>query len=159
MVTQLDNREWAFLLHRLPRLPSAPRIGLWRSLRRLGALLVADGLVALPASPRTIEHLEWLAAGIHENGGEASVWVAKPTTRRTTERLVVQGREAVEGEYRAVIREATDLASLDSADGHRAVRRLRRQLHAIAARDFFDAPSRQRARTAVDALARDKVPA
>jgi len=154
---QRQTEEWAFLHHRLPREPSAPRISLWRALRRLGAVLVGDGLVALPASDRTVEHLEWLAAGISENGGEASVWIARPTTRRNAERLVEQSRESAESDYRAVIREAAE-TSTEPID-RRSVQRLRRQLHVIESRDFFQAPSGRTARAVVESIARDKVPA
>jgi hypothetical protein len=136
----------------LPREPSAPRIALWRSLRRLGALLLADGLVALPASPRTIEHLEWLAAGIEEQGGIASVWVARPTTRATTDRLIDQVRAAADGEYRAVMREA-EARDLGPVERRRLVRRLRAELRRIGSRDYFAAATGRAARASVDRLA------
>jgi hypothetical protein len=147
--------EWVFLVHRLPRTPSAPRIALWRALRRLGAGLLTDGLVALPADPRTVEHFEWLASGIRENGGDSSVWVARPSTRQSSEQLASQIRDAAEEEYRSVIREATG----GGGDKRRLQRRLRRQLRAIGARDYFAAPSSDRARRAVEDLAREEVPA
>ena len=121
---------------------------------------MGDGIVALPADPRTIEHLEWLASGIRENGGEASVWVARPTTRQTAERLVSQSRDAADAEYREVVREAAQAAaSGDHGEMRRAQRRLRRQLRSIGARDFFEAPTANPARRAVDALVREAVPA
>jgi hypothetical protein len=147
-----DSGEWALLQHRLPREPSAPRIALWRSLRRLGALLLADGLVALPASPRTIEHLEWLAAGIEEQGGIASVWVARPTTRATTDRLIDQVRGAADDEYRAVMREA-EARDLGPVERRRVVRRLRAELRRIGSRDYFAAATGPAARARVDRLA------
>lgn len=55
MATRL---RWVFFLYRLPRNPSTPRITLWRSLRRLGVVQLADGLVALPLDARTKEQLE-----------------------------------------------------------------------------------------------------
>ena len=151
MVT--DSHEWVFLLHRLPREPSAPRIALWRAIRRLGALLLADGLVALPASPRNIEHLEWLAAGIEEQGGSASVWVARPTSAATAERLAEQGRASIDDEYRAVEREAAAEAELGLVETRRLVRRLRGQLRRIGSRDYFHAPGGARARDLVEQLA------
>jgi hypothetical protein len=153
VVTDSREREWVFLLHRLPREPSAPRIALWRAIRRLGALLLADGLVALPASPRTIEHLEWLAAGIEEQGGSASVWVARPTARGINDRLVAQARGSVDDEYRGVMREADAAEGLGTVERKRLVRRLRADLRRIASRDYFRAPASAPARARVDALA------
>jgi len=148
-----DSSEWVFLLHRLPREPSAPRIALWRAIRRLGALLLADGLVALPASARTIEHVEWLAAGIEEQGGVASVWVARPTAGATTRLLAEQGRASVEDEYRGVMREVEANAELSEVERRRLVRRLRAELRRIGSRDYFHAPGASAARDRVEQLA------
>ncbi|HET7082421.1 MAG TPA: Chromate resistance protein ChrB [Candidatus Limnocylindria bacterium] len=147
-------REWVFLLHRLPREPSAPRIALWRSLRRLGAVLLSDGLVALPASARTIEHLEWLAASIDEQGGAASVWVARPTASDNGRRMADQSRSAVDREYLNVIRQA-EAIGFPSGDAARTLRRLRGELRRIATRDFFGAPSARQAREAVESLTKE----
>lgn len=156
MVT--DSGEWALLLHRLPREPSAPRIALWRAIRRLGATLLGDGLVALPASARNIEHLEWLAAGIEEEGGAASVWVAKPTASATGERLADQALATIDAEYRAVMREAQGPGGeLAAAERRRLVRRLRAELRRIGSRDYFGAPSGAAARAAVERLASEPV--
>jgi hypothetical protein len=151
------QREWAFLLHRLPREPSAPRIALWRALRRLGAQVLGDGLVALPASARTVEHLEWLAAGIEEQGGMASVWLARPSSGIVGDRLVAEATAAIESEYRAVVREADLAASSDAGQRRRALRRLRGELRRIGARDYHGAPSAQDARSRVDRLAEEQV--
>lgn len=151
--------DWVLLLHRLPREPSAPRIALWRAIRRLGAVLLGDGLVALPADDRSVEHLEWLAAAIQEQGGAASTWIARPTTRVTSAHLAEQARASVEAEYRAVMREvAAQPAALSDADRRRVVRRLRSELRRIDARDYFEAPSSGAARAAVDGLAQDLQP-
>jgi hypothetical protein len=143
------------LQHRLPREPSAPRIALWRAIRRLGALLLADGLVALPASPRTIEHLEWLAGGIEEQGGSAAVWIARPTLGRTADRLIDQARAEVRDEYRGVVREAEAAAAAERScvERRRTLRRLRAELRRIGSRDYFEAPMAAAARAAVERLA------
>jgi hypothetical protein len=140
-------------LHRLPREPSAPRLALWRALRRLGALIVGDGVAALPAQPRTIEHMQWLAAGLAEHGGNGSVWVARSTTRREGENLAGQARDAAEGEYEALLAEIAQAGEDEAVARRRTIRKLRRQLHAIEGRDFFGAPSAVRAQRALEALA------
>ena len=78
--------EWVQLAYRLPREPSTPRIAVWRRLRRLGAVQVVDGLVALPRDSRTQEQLEWLADEIVEANGDATIWIATPAPPRTSER-------------------------------------------------------------------------
>lgn len=154
MVTGVGNDlEWSFLMHRLPREPSAPRLALWRALRRLGAQVLGDGLVALPASPRTVEHLEWLAAGIEESGGTASVWVARPTSGVTSARLARVGRAAIETEYQAVLASTRAVEAGDAVERRRTLRRLRPELRRIGARDFHGAPSAGEARDAVERLA------
>src|SRR5258705_13993425 len=67
--------EWVLLAYRLPREPSTPRITLWRKLRRLGAVQLVDGLVALPADAKTVEAFEWLADEVVDAGGEA--WTSR----------------------------------------------------------------------------------
>lgn len=149
--------DWAFLLHRLPREPSAPRIALWRALRRLGAHVLGDGLVALPATARTREHLEWLAAGIEEQGGTASVWLARPSSGIVGDRLVEEATASVEAEYRAVVRDADRATTMAAGPRRRALRRLRAELHRIGSRDYHGAPSAGAARRRVDRLAENEV--
>ena len=67
------------LSYRVPREPSAPRIAVWRKLKRLGVAQLSDGLVGLPDDARTREHLEWIAQEVREAGGQAGVWLAEPT--------------------------------------------------------------------------------
>jgi DNA-binding transcriptional regulator PaaX len=148
---------WVFLAYQLPREPSRPRLALWRALKRLGAGLIADGVAALPESPRNVEHFEWLAAQVEENAGTASVWLAQPRTRAAERALVSGLRDEVDAEYRAVAGEAEASADGDEVARRRALRTLRRALARIGARDYFDAPGAQAARDAVDALQRTVV--
>src|SRR5262245_13979645 len=145
--------DWVLLAYHLPREPSAPRIALWRRLRRLGALKLGDGLVALPASSRNREQLEWLADEIHDSGGETTLWIAKAGTAAQGRRLAARMTEAVAQEYRAVIEQA---ASVQPRERRRALARLRRALRAIGSRDYFPAPEASKARRAVEALADPK---
>src|SRR5437667_6524387 len=109
--------EWVLFAYRLPREPSTPRIALWRALRRLGAGQLLDGLVALPADSRTREQLEWLADGVIEAGGEASVWLGQPGSAAQERTLASRMREAVDEEYRTVCEHAQ--AALSAPAGSR----------------------------------------
>jgi ChrB-like protein len=141
------------LVYRLPREPSTPRITLWRKLRRLGAVQLLDGLVALPADARTQEALEWLADEVIEADGEASVWLSQPTTVGQQRQLESKMAEAAADEYQAVLSEAQAAADEDSGARRRTVARLRRELARIADRDHFPPPERERAHRAVAKLA------
>src|SRR5215468_5516348 len=112
--TQSD--EWVMLAYRLPRVPSTPRITVWRKLKRLGVAQLADGLVALPADARTREHLEWIADEITEAGGDASIWLARPASAAQEHDLATRMAAARAGEYVTVFAEA-------SAAGAREARR------------------------------------
>jgi hypothetical protein len=146
----MDNmpEAWVLLAYRLPREPSTPRIALWRRLRRLGALQLSDGLVALPEGARAREQLEWLADEVLEAGGEASVWLARGATRAQGRALADRMRENVGAEYRDVVAETRRAPARAQT-----VARLRRALRAIRARDYFDSPERVAAEEAVESVA------
>jgi hypothetical protein len=141
------------LAYRLPREPSTPRIALWRRLKRLGVVQLADGLVALPLDATTRERLEWAADEVVEARGEASIWIARPATAAQQRELAGRMADAVAADYRTVV-EAAEAARERDAGRTRTLRRLRRTLHAIEARDYFPPPEREQAREAVEQLAR-----
>jgi hypothetical protein len=145
-------REWVFLAYRLPREPSTPRIALWRRLRRLGAVQLLDGLVALPLDARNREQFEWLAEEVIEAAGNASTWIARPTTLSEHKALQRRMTEAVAEEYRELIARAQAAADEDAATRHRTVTKLRRELQRIRRRDYFPPPEREQAERVVNAL-------
>ncbi|MGH9004465.1 MAG: Chromate resistance protein ChrB, partial [Acidimicrobiia bacterium] len=102
--------KWVFLVYRLPRDPSTPRIALWRRLRRLGVVQVADGVVALPLDARTKEQLEWAADEVVEAGGEASLWIAEAGSAAQERALAERMAGAVAQEYVAVMAAAEEAA-------------------------------------------------
>ena len=65
--------QWLILIYKIPSEPSAGRVSVWRKLRRLGAVLLHDAAWVLPATARTREHFQWLAADIRDLGGESFV--------------------------------------------------------------------------------------
>jgi hypothetical protein len=146
--------DWVLLAYRLPREPSAPRLAVWRKLKRLGVAQLLDGLVALPLDSRNREQLEWIADEVAEAGGDASIWMASPATAAQERQLAAAMREAVAEQYRAVIAEARDAATDGAPGRRRTLGRLRRELDRVGRRDYFPPPEREQARAAVEALAR-----
>src|SRR5215469_17661676 len=144
--------DWVLLAYRLPRVPSTPRSAVWRKLKRLGVAQLGDGLVALPADPRTREQLEWIAEEVTDHGGEATLWLGRPLDSRAITVVVNRMTAAVAAEYDTVTAEAAALQTAEAAARRRAVARLRRELHRIAGRDFFSSPQGEAARRAVETL-------
>ena len=149
MATRL---KWVFLVYRLPRDPSTPRIALWRRLRRLGVVQVADGVVALPLDARTKEQLEWAADEVVDADGEASLWIAEAGSAAQERALAERMAAAVAKEYVEVISAAEEATRQAPAARGRSLQRLRRELRTISRRDFFPPPEAAMARRAVEGL-------
>jgi hypothetical protein len=124
----------------------------WRKLRKLGAVQLVDGLVALPATARTREQFDWLADEVLEAGGEAWTWTAVPGSKDQHKQLTARITEAIAVDYQAVLDEAEQVAREDAAT-RRTVERMRRELRRIEARDHVGSKDRDRAWGAVDRLA------
>lgn len=145
--------EWVLLAYRVPREPSTPRIAIWRKLRRLGAVQVLDGLVALPADAATREQLEWVAEEVLEAGGEASIWLGRVGSAAQERALLTRMAAAVAEEYRALTEEATTARDEPAGARRRRLERLRREFRRISQRDFFPPPEREDAQRAIAELA------
>ena len=141
--------EWVLLTYRLPREPSAPRLALWRNLRRLGVAQLSDGLVALPADARTREQLEWVAEEVEEAGGSAGVWLARPATRALQREVAAPMNAARAAEFQEIADRALQALTASPAERLQALRRLRAQMRRVERRDFFRPPERENARQAL----------
>jgi hypothetical protein len=141
--------SWVLLLYTLPREPSAPRVAAWRKLKKLNALLQHDAVWVLPARPPLIEHFRWLAAEVGEAGGEAHVWIAEQGLPGQDDALVALFQAQAEAGYQAI------LAALDTREVEPAA--LARRYQAVAARDYFHAPSAETVRARLEGLGIAKV--
>jgi hypothetical protein len=148
-------QPWVLLAYRLPREPSTPRITLWRNLRRLGAAQVGDGLVVLPLTDETQEQVEWLATGIQEAGGDASVWLAESATRGQEERWMDRIRQASIEEFEGLRQRAVEAAGGDELARRRNLRHLRAELRKARIRDYAGVPAGDDAAAAIERLAQE----
>jgi hypothetical protein len=146
--------EWVLLTYRLPREPSAPRLALWRKLKRLGVAQLSDGLVALPADARTREQLEWAAEEVEEAGGAAGVWLARPGTEALEREVAEPMNDARAAEYADIAGQAREAQAGPPEERVQVLRRLRSQMRRVERRDFFRPPEREQARLALRGLAR-----
>lgn len=137
-----SSQAWVLLTYTLPREPSAPRVALWRKLKKLGAILAHDAVWTLPATPATREHVRWLAQEIREAGGEAQVWVARGELPEQDAQLVALFVDRAEHGYQEIL-QALD----DPARARAELARLYRQVRAV---DYFHAPSGDVARARLE---------
>ncbi len=144
--------SWALLVFTLPREPSAPRVAVWRKLKKLGAILLHDSVWVLPAQPALLEHFRWLAAEIRESAGEALVWIAEQGLPGQDDALVEQFRAQAEMDYQAILAalDASKPGEKDDAQAERAA--LARRYQQIHARDYFQAPAGDIVRARFEAL-------
>ncbi len=120
---------WLLLHYKLPTDPSAPRVYIWRKLKRLGAVLLLDTIWVLPSTPRTLEQFQWLAAEINELGGEAYFWLGQPALGGQADDLRCQFLAQVDKSY-AVLLEQLQQPEPD-------LEQISRQYQQTKSRDYF----------------------
>src|SRR5215217_2320418 len=145
------RRDWVLLAYRLPREPSAPRLAVWRKLKRLGVAQLLHGLVGLPLDSRNREQLEWIADQVVEAGGDATIWTATPAALAQEREIAATMQSGIAKQYLNVIQQARQAEQAEAS--RRTLARLRRELGRIERRDYFPPPERERARVAVEELA------
>ncbi len=144
--------SWALLVFTLPREPSAPRVAVWRKLKKLGAILLHDSVWVLPAQSALLEHFRWLAAEIRESAGEALVWVAQQGLPDQDDALVEQFQAQAEMDYQAILAALDAAKSGEKNDANTERVALARRYQQARARDYFHAPSADFARARLEAL-------
>jgi hypothetical protein len=137
-----ESQQWLLLSYTLPREPSAPRVALWRKLKKLGAILLHDALWVLPATPALEEQVRWLATEIGEAEGSAEVWHGHLDLDTRDAALVDQFVAQSEAGYQELLR-----LFADSDASRDELARRYRQLNAV---DYFHAPSGERVRAQLE---------
>lgn len=135
-------QRWLLLTYTLPHTPSAPRVALWRKLKKLGALLLHDALWVLPATAALQEQVRWLAAEIAEAGGSMHVWQANADLPAQETAVIAHFVEQAEAGYQEVLHLLADPL------GSRA--ELARRYRQVQAIDYFHAPSGERVRARLE---------
>src|SRR5438128_2283081 len=137
---------WFLCSYRLPREPSRLRLAVWRRLKRVGAVMVHDGLWVLPGDAKTREDFEWLAEEIEERGGTVMLWQARSLPQGQDSTVVLKFRAEAEARYAAIARAAKKLARAGKRRGSTArsvekamqqLRGLERTLRLERRRDYF----------------------
>src|SRR5688572_11922032 len=95
--------KWLLLIYKIPREPTAGRVYVWRKLKQLGAVSMQDAAWVLPATARTREQLQWLAAEIAELGGEVSLFTSELIYAHDETALKLEFEAPVRSEYESIL--------------------------------------------------------
>ena len=150
--------DWLLCSYRLPREPSRLRLAVWRRLRRIGAVMLHDGLWTLPADAKTREDFEWLAEEIEERGGTVLLWASRSLDSAQDAAVAERFRAEAAERYAGLAEGAEQLSRvarrrrLKAGSLELALQRLRaleRALRLERRRDFFRASGRAAAEAAI----------
>lgn len=156
--------KWLLLIHQLPPKPAYFRAKVGRRLARIGAVAIKNSVYALPMSEQTQEDLQWLAREISAEGGEATLCSANLVEGLADSQVQALFQAAREADYAHISSEArqieAELPAKIADDDERRPQveaehaRLCKRLSEVAAIDFFGAPGRETAESAVAELDR-----
>ena len=69
--------KWLFLVHQVYTPNSRERVKVWRSIKKIGAVLHRNSVYVLPFSKERLEDFQWVCQQINDSQGEASVFVSE----------------------------------------------------------------------------------
>jgi hypothetical protein len=154
-----DGPRWLLLIHQIPPKPNYFRAKVGRRLQRVGAVAIKNSVYALPLNEQSQEDLQWIVREITQEGGEATLCRASFIEGLRDEQIESFFQTARDADYAQVAEEARELGAdipkrLAPDDEHRrdwetALARFKKRLGEIQATDFFVAPGRLTAESAV----------
>jgi hypothetical protein len=145
--------RWTILMVRLPADPSRHRVAVWRELRRVGALMLGQGVWAVPTTPAFTQGLERAVELAERGDGEVLVLDATGRDEANTARLEALFTAARQAEWAEFVSECGKyeaeldkelrtrkftLAELDEEE--QSLERLRRWYRELKVRDLLGAP-------------------
>jgi hypothetical protein len=150
--------RWLILVHRIPPRPLYLRAKIRQRLAGVGAVAVKNAVYLLPRNSDALEDLQWIVQEITAGGGDAHVFEGDFVDGVANDAAVAQFREARDADYtalaadaRAALKSARSLAAAGELTAAHAA--LTRRFDEIRRIDFFHAPARKSAASAIAAIA------
>jgi hypothetical protein len=162
------DMDWELFLYRLPPEPSSARVAVWRELRRLGALPLAQSVVAVPALGELPARLDAIEQRVHGHGGTSYRFVLAQLSDTQTARLEADWNAIRSHEYAEIVEECLtkflkevefeifrdNLTSSEAEEIEADLDKIRAWRLRIVERDHFGAPGRPDVDRAVKACER-----
>ena len=100
---QMPVCPWLLLLYSLPKQGGSARVGIWRKMKKSGALPFKASAYLLPNRPELFERFQWLAQQVQDAGGEATVALVSELEGISHDEMVRQFNEARAAAYAELI--------------------------------------------------------
>ena len=162
-----SSHRWLLLIHAIPPQPAYFRAKVGKRLARVGAVAIKNSVYVLPSTDETREDFQWIAREIVEEGGEATVCDATFVEGMQNDHVEALFRAARQADYVQLAEEAREtvreLGTKARKDERRSVAeadlaRLKKRVAEVSAIDFFGAPGREAADSALATLEKRLAP-
>ncbi len=135
---------WLLLLYSLPKQGGSARVGIWRKMKKSGALPFKASAYLLPNRPELFERFQWLAQQVQDAGGEATVAFVSELEGISHAEMVRQFNESRVAGYTELIAPLNDLIVRQRKKTDDSLmpelEKLRRRFEELRGLDFFDCP-------------------
>ncbi|MBI2216005.1 MAG: chromate resistance protein [Candidatus Rokubacteria bacterium] len=158
----VTTHRWLILLVGLPPTPSRVRVGVWRKLKRLGAVTIGSAWL-LPDTPETLEQFQWLVQEVRAAKGTATLIRAERIETMTDAEILALFEKRAAPEYERLQTECRELLArldrLGAADRAGVERwrarldRLRVELDRVRRTDHADSALGRRVATLLETAA------
>jgi uncharacterized protein (DUF2267 family) len=157
------SNVWRLLVYRLPTNPSSARVGVWRELRRLGALPLQQSCVVVPEVPEVVARLDEIAARITELGGTPYLFRLPDLPEAQAADLRVAWSDLRAHEYAEIVEECRskfirevdfelfrdNLTASEAEELEADLDKIRQWFLRVQARDWFAAANRAEVEAAI----------
>src|SRR3954449_9438575 len=152
----MPEMPWVLLVYRVPTEPASKRVGVWRDLKRMGALYLQQCVCIFPDRTDVVEELDRVAAKIIAMEGEYTRFDI-PLLRPADEEKIVQAvRDLRNKEYAEIIEECEtkfvkeiefehfrqNYTYEEAEEIEQDLDKIRRWYARVQERDWFAAPGR-----------------
>lgn len=140
----MTESPWILLLYSLPTNRGTARVGVWRKLKKSGALPFKTSAYLLPNRPELLERFQWLAQQVIDAGGEATLVFVTELEGVSHDAMVRQFNDARAADYAELVTPLNELIARERGKPGDSLLpeldKLRRQFEEIRRLDFFECP-------------------
>jgi hypothetical protein len=140
----MNEAGWLLLLYSLPTKRGSARVGIWRQLKKSGALPFRTSAYLLPNRPELMERFQWLAQQVRDAGGEATLARVSEVEGLSHDEIIRQFHDARAKDYDELAASLNDLIARRRKKFDEAhlpeLEKLRKQYEDVRRIDFLSCP-------------------